>query len=53
MTIPRLDALMSYWKQQPPTHALMAGYVGYKPPSEFKIATEEELAAFLTGFGNV
>ena len=30
MTLPRLAALNAYWQDHPPTHMLLAAYVGYK-----------------------
>jgi hypothetical protein len=31
MTWPRVEALLDYWRDCPPTHILAAGYLGYKP----------------------
>jgi hypothetical protein len=41
LTWPRIVALYDYWRQSPPSHVLLAGYVGYKPPEKPK--TLEEL----------
>jgi hypothetical protein len=34
LDIPRLLALGSYWRQNPPVHQLLAAFVGYKPPAD-------------------
>jgi hypothetical protein len=31
LDIPRLVGLNRYWAECPPTHLLLAGFVGYKP----------------------
>lgn len=31
MTLPRLYALNKYWEIHPPSHILVAVYMGYKP----------------------
>lgn len=31
LTLPRLIALTVYWEVHPPTHLLLAGFVGFKP----------------------
>jgi hypothetical protein len=32
LTIPRYMKLASYWQKHPPVHALVASYMGWKPP---------------------
>jgi hypothetical protein len=34
LTLPQVDELMLYWKKQPPTHLLVATYMGYKGEAE-------------------
>lgn len=34
LTLPRLRALYAHWRQHPPTHRLVASYLGYEAPSE-------------------
>jgi hypothetical protein len=34
MTIPRYGALHRHWRRHPRPEWLVAGYLGYKPPSE-------------------
>lgn len=34
MTIPRWNAIASYWRRHPPVHELVAGFTGYRPPAE-------------------
>jgi len=45
MTLPRLAAMRRYWNAHPPTHLLIAAYVGYKPPTPPKRATRGRLRA--------
>jgi hypothetical protein len=44
MDIPRLKAMNLYWRQHPPVHMLVAGYIGYKAPAEASIGESEEQA---------
>jgi len=30
LTLPRIRALMNYWAKHPPTHVLVAAYLGFK-----------------------
>lgn len=32
MTLPEVEELFDYWREHPPTHILVAGYLGYEPP---------------------
>lgn len=34
LTLPRLRALYRYWSRHPPTHRLLAAYIGYEPPAQ-------------------
>lgn len=36
--------LLRYWRENPPTHELLAGFVGYKAPSEEDMAIAEAAA---------
>jgi hypothetical protein len=36
MTLPQLNELLEYWKDHPPVHELVAGYLGYKRRPEAK-----------------
>ena len=43
--MPRWLALNRYWGECPPTHLLVAGFVGYKPKNTKSVNSPEELAA--------
>jgi hypothetical protein len=45
MTLPRLYDLSRYWKDHPPTHILVAGFLGYKPKEEMEESPDELVAA--------
>jgi hypothetical protein len=34
LTLPRVKALQRYWRDHPPVHLMIAGYLGYKPPGK-------------------
>jgi len=34
MTLPRAAAFSRYWRRHPPTHLLMAAWLGYKEPEK-------------------
>jgi hypothetical protein len=34
MTLPRLQALGRAWRKHPPSHVLLAAWLGYKAPAE-------------------
>lgn len=34
LTLPRLRALYAHWRHHPPTHRLVAAYLGYEAPIE-------------------
>ncbi|KMO44407.1 hypothetical protein VQ03_03240 [Methylobacterium tarhaniae] len=34
MTIWDVERIFAYWRGSPPTHELVAAYLGYKPPPE-------------------
>lgn len=34
MTLPRLRTMQRLWARHPPTHILVAGYLGYKPDAD-------------------
>lgn len=42
--MPRLAALSKYWHEHPPTHLLVAAYLGYKPKAS-NVNNPDELAA--------
>lgn len=48
MTLPRLYALSDYWREHPPTHLLIAGFLGYK--SKPKENEEPELDDLISAF---
>lgn len=37
LTLPRIAAYRNYWRQHPPTHMLVARYMGYKPDKKGEI----------------
>ncbi len=39
MTLPRLHAMIAYWKEFPPVGEMVAGFAGYKPPTAPGVAT--------------
>lgn len=44
--------LLGYWKESPPVHVLVAGYLGLKPNRQpAKEATEEDILAIAAMFG--
>lgn len=46
MTLPRLKALGRAWRRHPPSHLLLAAWLGYKAPDEFRGGDDlAELAA--------
>lgn len=45
LDIPRLAALNAYWRNHPPVHYLLAAFVGFKPPRERTVNSDQELAA--------
>jgi len=53
LDVPRLSALSSHWRSHPPTHVLVAAYVGFKAPQEDGVRNDpaeiEKLARLLGG----
>jgi hypothetical protein len=50
--LPRLKAMQSYWEGNPPTHIMIARYLGIKPkeaPKPDNDGLEAALAAFTQG----
>jgi len=47
MTLPRLAALNREWRRCPPARALLAAYVGYKPPPKPRRMKRSELKGLL------
>ena len=45
LPFPRLLALLDYWREWPPFHELMRGYVGYKPLSKDELAQRNQVAS--------
>lgn len=45
LTLPRLRALYAHWRQHPPTHRLVASYLGYEAPSEPTRSTRHNATA--------
>ncbi len=42
--------LFDYWREHPPSHMLLAGFVGYQPPAETapdEVLRPDQLAALL------
>lgn len=54
LPFPRLLALLDYWREWPPFHELMRGYVGYKPLSKEELDRRDQAAARAASqtFGN-
>ena len=47
LTIPRLNALNKYWKQNPPVHLLVKWFIGYESKDEKpQKSTQDNDAAF-------
>lgn len=49
MTLPRLAAMLDYWRESPPTHILAAAYMDYKPQAVQEIQkpqSVDDVAAF-------
>lgn len=46
MTLPRLYALNKYWEIHPPSHILVAAYMGYKPQGQSKGSIDDLIAEF-------
>lgn len=44
MTWPDYCDLCAYWKKTPPTHILVAGFIGYKPKGEPVKDANQDLA---------
>ncbi|STZ77344.1 hypothetical protein [Bergeriella denitrificans] len=50
--LPRLKHLGNYWKQHPPVHLLVAGYMGYKGGNTADEPIGEDEAVALLGGGH-
>ena len=59
LTLPRVYALMEYWRKHPPTHILVAAYLGVKsdsPADDDLLGDESDLGGLvgdLAGAGSV
>lgn len=54
MTFPRLEALNKYWRQHPPVHILVAGYIGYKAPAPIEENNNQgDMDEFIALFQNM
>lgn len=55
LTLPRLEALYSYWRHHPPLHVLVAAYMGVKAPTkpaDSSPATQQDNEAAIEAFIN-
>jgi hypothetical protein len=46
MTLPRLYSLNKYWERHPPTHILLAAFMGVKPKEKKELSLDELIAEF-------
>lgn len=52
MTMPRLEHLLTVWRDAPPVNVTLARFVGIKPePRRRREPTFDEVAAELSAFG--
>lgn len=43
--LPMVAAMNRYWRTQPPTHLLLAAFVGYKPEETAEVSQDDDTAA--------
>jgi len=46
-----VENLSAYWREHPPVHLLVAGYMGYQPPAPSTPVDPAVVAAMLRGGG--
>ena len=54
MTLPEVQELLDYWQECPPTHVLVAAYLGHKGKKSSKISKDEQdtaVSAFIGMLG--
>lgn len=54
LTLPEVEELLTYWADHPPTHILVAAYLGIKPKGSGSISKDEQdssVAAFIGTMG--
>ena len=49
--MPEVERLFEYWRQSPPTHEMVAAYLGYKPPIKASEITDREVMELAQLFG--
>ena len=49
----RLEALNQYWDNHPPTHILIASYLGIKPKTKPKPLDTNNMAELAASFGGI
>ena len=42
MEWPDVQALLEHWREHPPTHELLAAFVGFKPPDPAPVHTDDD-----------
>lgn len=53
MNLPRLTALISYWRKHPPVHVLVAGLAGYKAKEVSIEPPKNDLGELMDIFGTI
>lgn len=48
LDVPRLTALTTYWRNNPPLHVMVAAYLGIKPKATPKENDPAEIDAFVS-----
>jgi hypothetical protein len=51
LTLPQVDELYRYWAKQPPTHVLVAAYLGIKPQGKTRVPTDADISELIGFFG--
>lgn len=51
LSLPQVEELYAYWAKHPPTHILVAAYMGIKPKGETRRPTEQDLSEFIAFLG--